>query len=103
MRDTSKHTDIKKFKTVQEIFDSFDSLLGMCLLFNKDTEYFKFSGFVTAALLDFNGDDDNILAIETSNIGWITFHWTREDLRKAFENCDAFLGKTEDQSFLLKV
>jgi hypothetical protein len=47
MRNESNHLEIKKFKTIEEIlssFDEFEKLLGMVLLFNKDSEYFKSSG-----------------------------------------------------------
>lgn len=104
MRDYSRHSDITNRKSIDDILkskESFEKLLGMGLLFNRETEYYKFSGFVTAALLDFDGDDQNILAINSSISGLITFHWSREDLRKAFENCDAFIGKNPGDSFLL--
>lgn len=104
MRDTSKHSEITKYKTIEEILESpesFETLLGMALLFNRDTDYFNFSGFVTAALLDYEGEDKNILAINANN-KLLTFRWGREDLRKMFESCDAFIGKTEEESFLLK-
>lgn len=89
-----------KSKTLDEIFEDFEQLKGMCLLFDKNSEYYKFSGYVTAALLDYDDPDKqiSILAIQT-NTGWFTFKYTREDLTKMFLNCIEFVGTTEDESF----
>ena len=94
-----------KTKTITELlsnFESFEKLLGMCLLFNKESEYYKFSGFVTAALLDYDDPEKkiSILAINT-NSGLITFKYSREDLEKMFANCIEFVGKSEEESFVL--
>jgi hypothetical protein len=95
-----------KTKTIDSLFenaDAFGSLLGMCLLFDKNSEYYKFSGFVTAALLDYDDPDNkiSILAIKTAN-DWITFKYTREDLKKMFSNCIEFVGKSEEDSFTIE-
>jgi hypothetical protein len=102
MKINNMHEEIKNRKTVEEIFNDFESLKGLWLLFNKDTEYYKFSGVVTAALLDYDDPDKHIsiLAIKTED-NWYTFKYTREDLTKMFNNCDAFIGENETDSFLL--
>jgi hypothetical protein len=83
--------------------ESFEELLGMCLLFDKNSDYYKFSGFVTAALLDFDDPDKgiSILGIKTTD-QWYTFRYTREDLRKMFSHCIEFVGKTEEESFTIE-
>lgn len=95
-----------KIRTIDSLLESpesFEDLLGMCLLFDKESEYYKFSGFVTSALLDF--DDPNkgisIFAIKTSD-NFYTFKYTREDLRKMFSHCIEFVGKSEEDSFILE-
>ena len=84
--------------------ENFETLLGMCLLFDKNSDYYKLSGFVTAALLDHDDPDKqiSILAIDTRHLsGWITFKYSREDLRKMFSHCIEFVGKTPEESFTL--
>lgn len=95
-----------KTRTIDSLLESdknFESLLGMCLLFDKDSEYYKFSGFVTCALLDYDDPDNkiSILAIQTAT-DWITFKYTREDLRKMFSHCIEFVGKSEEDSFTIE-
>ena len=91
---------IKTIDSLLESFEAFESLLGMCLLFDKESDYYKFSGFVTAALLDYDDPDKgtSILAIKTAD-NFYTFKYTREDLRKMFSNCIEFVGKSEEDSF----
>jgi hypothetical protein len=96
---------IKKIDDLLKDQESFESLLGMVLLFDKNSEYYKFTGWVTAALLDYDDPDKgiSIFAINTGRPSeWFTFKYTREDLRKMFENCIEFVGKTEEESFILE-
>ena len=83
-----------------ESFESFEKLKDMCLLFDKESEYYKFSGFVTAALLDFDDLDKkiSILSIKTAD-NWFTFKYTREDLKKMFSHCIECVGVDEESSF----
>jgi len=98
----SEFDDIKNRKTLKDIFSNFESLLGYCLLFDKNSDYYKFSGFVTAALLDHEEDGKiTIFSIKTSS-DWFTFRYTRGDLEKMFSHCVAFVGKDEKDSFLLE-
>jgi hypothetical protein len=95
----------KKLDDILKDFSSFEELLHMCLLFDKDSEYYKFSGWVTAALLDYDDPDNkiSILAIDTRRPqGLITFRYSREDLRKMLSNCIEFVGKSEEESWILK-
>ena len=78
------HDDIKNRKTMEEILNSFDKLVGTVLL-----------------LLNFDAENDHILAITGKN-GWFTFHRTTEDLKDMFNHCDAFVGKDLESSFLLE-
>ena len=94
-----------KTRTMDDLLeseDSFGELLGMCLLFDKKSDYYKFSGFVTAALLDFDDPDRHIsiLAIKTQD-QWYTFKYSREDLKHMFSHCIEFVGKTEEDSFTI--
>lgn len=85
--------------------DSFGQLLGKCLLFDRDSDYYKFSGFVTAALLDYDDPDKgiSILAIDTRRPGeWYTFKYTREDLTKMFSNCIEVVGNSPEESFVFE-
>ena len=90
----------KTIDSLLETSEAFESLMGMCLLFDKNSDYYKFSGFVTAALLDYDDPDKgiSILAIKTAD-HWFTFKYTREDLRKMFSHCIEFVGKDEESSF----
>ena len=94
-------------KTIDWLLESkenFETLCGMCLLFDKKSEYYKFSGFVTAALLDYDDLERkiSILAIDTKRPqGLFTFKYSREDLRKMLSNCIEFVGKSEKESFIL--
>lgn len=95
-----------KTKKLQDLLvpQEFEKLLGFVLLFDKDSEYFKFSGFVTAALLDFEGTKEEPLTILAINgqHGLITFHRTRKDLHDMFNNCVEFVGRNEEESFVLE-
>ena len=95
------HDDIKNRKTMEEILNSFHMLVGTVLLFNRESKYFDYSGMVTAALLNFDAENDHILAITGKN-GWFTFHKTTDDLKDMFNHCDAFVGKDLESSFLLQ-
>jgi len=95
------HDDIKNRKTMEEILNSFHMLVGTVLLFNRESKYFDYSGMVTAALLNFDAENDHIIAITGKN-GWFTFHKTTESLKDMFNHCDAFIGKDLESSFLLK-
>ncbi len=102
--DLIEHLEITDRKTLTEIFDDFEVLLGMCLLFQKDSNYYKFSGLVTAALFEWelgaDGSPITVLAILT-NSGMITFKYTVDDLTKMFNHCEAFIGRSPEESFLL--
>lgn len=97
--------EVKKLDWILESSENFESLKGMVLLFDKNSEYYSFSGFVTAALLDYeeeNNEKITILAIDTKHLnGWLTFRKTREDLRKMLSNCIEFVGENEEKSFVL--
>ena len=77
------HEEIKGRKSLTDIFDNFEMLLGMCLLFKKDSVNYVNSGFVTAALSKQTGEESNIyiLAIQTQT-QWITFRLSRACTRK---------------------
>lgn len=97
---------IKNIKTIEQLLSnskSFETLHGMCLLFNKDSEFYKFSGIVTAALLDYDDPDKqiSILAIKTTD-NWHTLKCSREYLSKLLSNCDEFVANTPEESFILQ-
>lgn len=93
----------KKLDWFFESPENFAVLKGMCLLFAKDTDYYKFSGIVTAALLDYEDPDKqiSILAIRTLD-NWITFKYSREDLKKMLTSCVEFVGQSYEESFQLE-
>ncbi len=95
----------KKLSWFFESFENFETLRGMCLLFDKDSEYYRFSGFVTAALLDYDDPDKqiSILGINTGHLsGWVTLKNDREEMRKMLSNCIEFVGENEEKSFKLE-
>ena len=101
----SDHSDIIARKTIGEILtpDGFEGLLNMCLLFNRESKYYKYSGWVTAALLDYEDAENqiSIFALRNPALGLFTLKPSRVELRDMLENCDAFVGQTIETSFLL--
>lgn len=94
----------KKLDWLLENEDNFASLLGMVLLFDKNSEWNEYSGFVTAALLDFDDPENkiSILAIHCGVRGLFTFKRTREELNDILLNCVEFVGEDEESSFILE-
>lgn len=91
----------KKLSWLLESPENFATLKDMVLLFDKDSKWYEYSGFVTAALLDYEDDQISILAINGSK-GWITFKRSRADLIDMFSNCIEFVGQDEESSFVLE-
>ncbi len=98
-----------KTKKLSEIIGSskeFEKLLGMCLLFDKSSPYFGWSGIVTAALLDYEEDDGKpitILAIDTKHLnGWLTIKRSKEELIDLLNNCIEFVGNSDEECFTLE-
>jgi len=109
------HEDIKARKTFEEITSSpeeFEKLLGMVLLFNRDSPYFKYSGWVRAAVLNaqcpccdkvysFMAFSQTAAATKPEDMMMIQL--SSEELKAIIFNCDAFIGLTLEESFLLSV
>lgn len=91
----------KKLSWLLESFENFESLKGMVLLFDKNSKWFEYSGFVTAALLDYENNQSTILSINGQK-GWITFKLIRADLKEMLSNCIEFVGIDEESSFVLE-
>jgi len=95
----------KKISDIINSFESFEQLRGMGLLFNKNSKSFGLSGFVTAALLDFEEQDGckiTVLAIDTKHLnGWVTLKLKKEQLIELLNDCIEFVGKNEEESFIL--
>jgi hypothetical protein len=97
-----KHSDILSRKSLEELFvpEEFEKLLGKVLLFNLKSEWI--SGRVSAALLNFESDDISVLAIQDFLEGrLITYKLKIEELEDAFKNCEAVIGLTPEESFLI--
>ena len=92
--------EIELFSLFNEM--EFEILHGMMLLFDKNSKYFEYSGFVTAALYEFETDNRTVLAINCSK-GWITFKLTKDELEDMLKNCVEFVGKDEESSFKIKL
>ena len=98
----SEHDDIKGRKTMTEIIGSFGDLVGMCLLFNRESHYYKASGIVTETRLDTTAGN-SALSIYKPDTGdtLVMAISTLAALEEILSTCDAFVGATEEKSFLL--
>lgn len=99
------HEEIKNKIKINDLFNpnTFEALKDKLLLFNEKSEYYKFSGIVTAALLDYEDLENkiSILAIKTLD-NWFTFKYSREDLIKMFNDCDVVIGNNPEDSLLIE-
>lgn len=97
----NNHPDITNRKKYSELLtdESFETLRGKILLFSRDTKHYQNSGRVTAALLKYF--DETVLAIQT-NVGWMTFYHTPESLLEMMKCCEAVLGISPEESFILE-
>lgn len=100
------YEEITKRKKMDELLTpaGFASLLQMLLLFNREGRFYEHSGFVTAALLDYDDpvNQVSILGVWVLGKGLMTFKLTRPELTEMLNQCDAFIGKTPEESFLLE-
>lgn len=103
----SDHDDIKARKTMAEILASFSSLVGMLLLFNRESPYYRLSGIIGYAVLEHDQPDLKGMAVLTmfnpndgASIGTLVSS-TRAELEELLTMCDAFVGHTPEDSFLL--
>lgn len=99
----SEHDDIKGSKTMAEIIGSLGDLVGMCLLFNRESAYYKVSGLVAATTFNEITEKSSITLCHPSTGAYlVTIAMdTRADLETVLSTCDAFVGATEEKSFLL--
>lgn len=95
--------ETKKIEDILKTPEQFETLLYKVLLFAKDSDYYKFSGKVTAALLNYDDPDKeiSILAIRTPE-QWYTFKSSKDDLRKMLGKCIEVVGNSEEESFTLE-
>lgn len=104
------HEDIKNRKSLDTLLsnqEGFEIIKGMLLLFNRNSEYYRYSGQVTAALLDFEGigSEKNItvLALTCPMLDkLITFKLNKDQLSAVLKSCDAFIGNSLETSFILE-
>ena len=68
----------------QETFEK--CLHGSWIIFPRESENFKYSGYVTAALLNGFYAEEGTLGIKGFN-GWNTFHFTTKEELKTFLSC----------------
>ena len=103
MNSEAIHNDILGRKSLGELLEreEFQKLLGKVLLFNRKSRLI--SGKVSAASLNFEGDDITVLAIMSPTVdpAWMTYKLNREELEDAFKNCEAVIGLTPEESFLI--
>ena len=103
---TNPLNEITNSKKLEDLLTpkGFESLLHKILLFKEDSDFFKLSGYVTAALLDYETDDKGeaitVLAIQ-NDAGWLTHKCTRKWLTEMFSHCEAVAGKTPEESFTI--
>jgi hypothetical protein len=93
-------------------WDNFASLLGKLILWPREHKNYTLSGFVTAALLDFeeiNNEKYTILAINqlpSTNLAfnkpWMTYKLTRENLLDFLSGNPEIVGKKEEDTYFLK-
>lgn len=99
------HEEIKARKSIKELLSSakeFEQLKGMVMLFTEKGRFYKYSGMVTAALLDYEDAEKqiSIIAIKGQE-GWITFEADRTMLIDMLENTEAVIGDSPEKSFLI--
>lgn len=110
------HEDITNRKTFAELTasqEAFGTLVGKVLLFNRESPYFKYSGLCRGAILEhtcpdcgrkcavlaFSTKGDVFKACEVKDMEVLQLH--REYLENLFYRCDAFVGRSAEDSFLL--
>jgi hypothetical protein len=98
----SDHDDINARKTLAEIIASLGDLVGMCLLFNRKSRYYKASGIVTETRMD-TVTGHSALSIRNPDTGdtLVIAMATLAALEDLLSTCDAFVGHTPEDSFLL--
>ena len=96
---------IKRLSEILKNQESFESLHHKLLLFAKDSKFYSWSGYVTAALLDFEDDGGvpvTIIAINTYKAhGWLTIKRGRAELEEMLKSCIEVVGETEADSFTI--
>lgn len=101
----------KTFDELTASSETFAKLVGMLLLFARDSDYYGYSGWCRSAILNPEpcvdcGKKGSILAFskgpEATKIEDIEFmRLDRDELKVMFGHCDAFIGLTPEESFLL--
>lgn len=100
MKNHPEVTKIKKFEDVFKNQKSLEELKGKLLLFDKESKYYKYSGWVTAALFKFNEDGTTLLA--TFGKEWIRNDADIKFFKKMFKYCDVVIGKGPEDSFFIE-
>jgi len=108
------YPEITARKTFDELTSSpetFVKLVGMLLLFARDSDYYGYSGWCRGAILNPEpcadcGKKGSILALskgpEATKIEDIEMmRLDRDELEVMLGHCDAFIGVTPEESFLL--
>lgn len=107
------HEDITNRKTFEQVTASpevFKQLVGMVLLFSRDSKWFEYSGWCRGAVLDATcpccDKRFTMLAFSkgpeaTKPEDMMKLELSREELILMLSSCDAFIGQSSSESFLL--
>lgn len=108
------HPDITIYKTFDEITASaeeFRKLVGMLLLFARESDYYEYSGWCRGAVLNAPkcpecGETGSMIAFSkgpeaTKPEDMAILRLNRNELKTMLGHCDAFIGQTPDESFFM--
>ena len=88
----------------KEIFDSFEILNRMAIVFKPESKYRQYSGLVTAALPNFETNELNekitVLGIQCK-LGWVTLKLTYSEARDLLAKTEICIGQTEEDTFTI--
>lgn len=107
------YEDITNRKTLEQVTasdEAFAKLVGMVLLFNRESQWYEYSGWCRGAVLDavcpccdkrFSKLAFSKGPEATPPEDMMMLELSREELIQVLSSCDAFIGATPDESFLL--
>ena len=97
-----------KTLTITWLLDSpenFAFLLRKLILWPERDKNYEKSGYVTAALFNFEGSNEHLIAIHRPNLQppqwWTSYHWDRDGLIDFFSGNPEIVGDSEEDTYLL--
>ena len=100
MRDYSQHNDITNRKTLAEVMADPSILYDKLLLFNRGSELYDLSGWCINPNKNLGGYFSCVFVNHKREV-ICGAAWDEEVLKDVVLHCDAFIGKTSEESFLL--